>query len=89
MLFRSRNTANTYDLPVSNPGSDLANRIKPKGWTPQLGILYQPTKEISLFAVQSLSIKSELTLFNWLANIFTCLLTICSQTVTVEGDVVR
>jgi hypothetical protein len=40
-------------------------------------------------AVQSLSIKSELTLFNWLANIFTCLLTICSQTVTVEGDVVR
>lgn len=40
-------------------------------------------------AVQSLSIKSEVTFLNALANLFTCLLTICSQTVTVEGDVVR
>ena len=40
-------------------------------------------------AVQNLSIKSELGAMNVLANIFTCLLTICSKTVTVEGDVVR
>ena len=40
-------------------------------------------------AVQSLSIKSETTALNLLTNIFTCLLTICSQTVTVEGDLVR
>ncbi len=40
-------------------------------------------------AVQSLSIKSEITLLNGLANLFTCLLSFCSQTVTVEGDIVR
>ncbi len=40
-------------------------------------------------AVQSLSIKSEVTILNGLANIFTCLISICSQTVTVEGDIVR
>lgn len=40
-------------------------------------------------SVQSLSIKSEVTFLNGLANIFTCLLSICSQTVTVEGDIVR
>jgi hypothetical protein len=40
-------------------------------------------------AVQNLSIKSEISGWNWLANIFTCLVTICSKTVTVEGDVVR
>ena len=39
--------------------------------------------------VQSLSIKSEMSGLNFLINIFTCLLTICSQTVTVQGDVVR
>ena len=40
-------------------------------------------------AVQNLSNQSELGAMNVLANIFTCLLTICSKTVTVEGDVVR
>ena len=40
-------------------------------------------------AVQNLSIKSELGAVNFLANIFTCLLTICSRTVSVEGDVIR
>jgi hypothetical protein len=40
-------------------------------------------------AVQNLSIKSELGAMNFLANIFTCLLTICSRTVSVEGDVIR
>jgi len=40
-------------------------------------------------AVQNLSIKSELGAMNFLADIFTCLLTICSRTVSVEGDVVR
>ena len=40
-------------------------------------------------SVQNLSIQSEIGGMNVLANIFTCLLTICSKTVTVEGDVVR
>ena len=40
-------------------------------------------------ALQNLSIKSELGAMNFLTNIFTCLITICSKTVTVEGDVVR
>jgi hypothetical protein len=40
-------------------------------------------------AVQNLRIKSEMSGMNWLANIFTCLVTICAKTVTVEGDVVR
>ncbi len=40
-------------------------------------------------AVQNLSIKSELSAVNFFSNLFTCLLTICSKTVTVEGDVVR
>ena len=40
-------------------------------------------------AVQNLSIKTELSATNFLANLFTCLLTICSKTVAVEGDVVR
>jgi hypothetical protein len=40
-------------------------------------------------AVQNLSIKSEVSAINWLFNIFTGLVTIVAQTVTVEGDVVR
>jgi hypothetical protein len=40
-------------------------------------------------AVQNLTIKSELGAMNFFANLFTCLLTICSKTVSVEGDVVR
>lgn len=40
-------------------------------------------------AVQNLSITSQLSAANVFANIFTCLITICSKTVTVEGDVVR
>ena len=40
-------------------------------------------------AVQNLSIKTEVTASNVLANLFTCVLTICSKTVVVEGDVVR
>ena len=40
-------------------------------------------------AVQNLSIKSELSGVNFFTNLFTCLLTICSRTVTVEGDVIR
>ncbi|HSD49881.1 MAG TPA: hypothetical protein VLG48_00630 [Candidatus Methylomirabilis sp.] len=40
-------------------------------------------------AVQGLSIKSEITLPNGLVNLFTCPLSFCSQTVTVEGDIVR
>lgn|SRR5574337_949372 len=40
-------------------------------------------------AVQNLSVKSEITGMNFLADIFTCVLTICSKTVTVEGDVVK
>jgi hypothetical protein len=40
-------------------------------------------------AIQGLSIKSEITLLNGLVNLFTCPLSFCSQTVTVEGDIVR
>lgn len=40
-------------------------------------------------AVQNLAMKSEVTPLNWLVNIFTGLVTIVAQTVTVEGDVVR
>lgn len=40
-------------------------------------------------AVQNLSIRSELSGVNALTNMFTCLLSLCSQTVTVEGDVVK
>jgi hypothetical protein len=40
-------------------------------------------------AVQNLSVKSEFTALNWLANVFTCIASICAKTVTVEGDVVR
>ncbi|MBI4735291.1 MAG: hypothetical protein HY766_04410 [candidate division NC10 bacterium] len=40
-------------------------------------------------AVQNLPTKSEVTPLNWLVNIFTGLVTIVAQTVTVEGDVVR
>ena len=40
-------------------------------------------------AIQGLSIKSEVTSMSGLANLFTCLLSFCSQTVTVEGDIVR
>ena len=40
-------------------------------------------------AVQNLSITSQTGAQNVLANIFTCLISICSRTVTIEGDVVR
>lgn len=40
-------------------------------------------------AVQNLNIKSEFTALNVLANAFTCLVSICSKTVMVEGDIVR
>ncbi len=40
-------------------------------------------------AVQNLSIKSELTAVNFFTNLFTCVVTICAKTVTVEGDVIR
>jgi hypothetical protein len=40
-------------------------------------------------AVQNLSITSQIGATNVLANILTCLITICSKTVTIEGDVVR
>ena len=40
-------------------------------------------------AVQNLSIKSEITAMNWLVNLFTGIVTMGAQTVTVEGDVVR
>lgn len=40
-------------------------------------------------SVQNLSISSQIGATNVLANIFTCLITICTKTVTVEGDVVR
>ncbi len=40
-------------------------------------------------AVQNLSITSEFAATNVLLNLFTCLVTICSKTVSVEGDVVR
>jgi hypothetical protein len=40
-------------------------------------------------AVQNLSITSEIGAMNFLANIFTCMITICSKTVAVEGDVVK
>jgi hypothetical protein len=40
-------------------------------------------------AVQNLSVKSEVSPLNWLANLFFGVVTIWSQTVTVEGDVVR
>jgi hypothetical protein len=40
-------------------------------------------------AVQSLSVKSEVSALNWLVNIFTGIVTIYVQTVTVEGDVVK
>ena len=40
-------------------------------------------------AVQNLSVKSEITGMNFLADIFTCVLTLTSKTVRVEGDVVR
>lgn len=40
-------------------------------------------------AVQKLSVKSEITPLDFLINIFTGILTIWGQTVTVEGDVVR
>jgi hypothetical protein len=40
-------------------------------------------------AVQNLSIKSEVSVINWLVGIFTAIVTLFPQTVTVEGDVVR
>lgn len=40
-------------------------------------------------AVQNLSLKSEISPLDFLFNILTGLVTIYSQTVTVEGDVVR
>jgi hypothetical protein len=40
-------------------------------------------------AVQNLSLKSEITALDFLINIFTGIATIYSQSVTVEGDVVR
>lgn len=40
-------------------------------------------------AVQNLSIRSEITALNFLTDIFTCILSFCSTTVTVEGDVIR
>jgi len=40
-------------------------------------------------AVQNLSIKSEITVINWLVNMFTGIVTISAQTVKVEGDVVK
>jgi len=40
-------------------------------------------------AVQNLSMKSEITALDFLINIFTGLVTIYAQTVTVEGDVVK
>jgi hypothetical protein len=40
-------------------------------------------------AVQNLSIRSEITGMNFLANVFTWVLTMGSKTVTVEGDIVK
>jgi hypothetical protein len=40
-------------------------------------------------AVQNLSIRSEITGMNFLADVFTWILTMCSTTVTVEGDIVK
>ncbi len=40
-------------------------------------------------AVQNLSITSQTGAQNVLANIFTCLISICSRTITIEGEVVR
>ncbi len=40
-------------------------------------------------AVQNLSITSEFTAKNVLLNLLTCIATICSKSVTVQGDVIR
>lgn len=40
-------------------------------------------------AIQNLSIRSEFTATNWLVNLFTGIVTMGAQTVTVEGDIVR
>jgi iron complex outermembrane receptor protein len=44
----------SYTRPVTNPDTGLGS---PEAWTPQVGALYQPRRDISLFAVYSRSME--------------------------------
>ena len=57
-LYGARNNKLSRDVKytrsVTNPDTGLGS---PEGWTPQLGALYQPRPDLSLFAVYSRSIE--------------------------------